>query len=42
MQNLRPAFEVEGEGAVPIDMTTTIVLVMFSSARSSCSSAVPM
>ncbi|HEU5000750.1 MAG TPA: anaerobic C4-dicarboxylate transporter family protein [Lapillicoccus sp.] len=27
--NLRPAFEVEGEGAVPIDMTTTIVLVMF-------------
>jgi anaerobic C4-dicarboxylate transporter DcuB len=26
---LRPAFEVEGEGAVPIDMTTTIVLVMF-------------
>jgi anaerobic C4-dicarboxylate transporter len=27
--NLRPAFQVEGEGAVPIDMTTTIVLVMF-------------
>ena len=26
---LRPAFEVEGEGPVPIDMTTTIVLVMF-------------
>ena len=27
--DLRPAFEVEGEGSVPIDMTTTIVLVMF-------------
>lgn len=27
--DLRPAFEVEGEGAVPIDMTTTIVMVMF-------------
>lgn len=30
--DLRPAFEVEGEGAVPIDMTTTIVLVMFTAA----------
>ena len=27
--DLRPSFEVEGEGTVPIDMTTTIVLVMF-------------
>ena len=27
--DLRPSFAVEGEGAVPIDMTTTIVLVMF-------------
>ena len=27
--DLRPSFEVEGEGSVPIDMTTTIVLVMF-------------
>lgn len=27
--DLRPSFEVEGEGAVAIDMTTTIVLVMF-------------
>jgi anaerobic C4-dicarboxylate transporter DcuB len=27
--DLRPAFEVEGEGVVPIDMTTTIVIVMF-------------
>lgn len=27
--DLRPAFQVEGEGLVPIDMTTTIVLVMF-------------
>ena len=27
--DLRPSFDVEGEGAVPIDMTTTIVLVMF-------------
>lgn len=27
--DLRPAFEVEGEGSVPIDMTTTIVMVMF-------------
>jgi anaerobic C4-dicarboxylate transporter len=27
--DLRPAFEVEGEGSVAIDMTTTIVLVMF-------------
>jgi anaerobic C4-dicarboxylate transporter DcuB len=27
--DLRPAFDVEGEGSVPIDMTTTIVLVMF-------------
>jgi anaerobic C4-dicarboxylate transporter len=27
--DLRPAFEVEGEGTVPIDMTTTIVMVMF-------------
>jgi anaerobic C4-dicarboxylate transporter DcuB len=26
---LRPAFAAEGEGAVPIDMTTTIVMVMF-------------
>ncbi|KRC89967.1 C4-dicarboxylate ABC transporter [Terrabacter sp. Root85] len=26
---LRPAFAAEGEAAVPIDMTTTIVLVMF-------------
>jgi len=30
--DLRPAFEVEGEGIVPIDMTTTIVLVMFTAA----------
>jgi anaerobic C4-dicarboxylate transporter DcuB len=30
--NLRPAFPVEGEGNVPIDMTTTIVLVMFTAA----------
>jgi anaerobic C4-dicarboxylate transporter DcuB len=30
--DLRPALEVEGEGAVPIDMTTTIVLVMFTAA----------
>ena len=30
--NLRPAFEVEGEGAVPIDMTTTITIVMFVTA----------
>ena len=29
---LRPAFEVEGEGAVPIDMTTTIAIVMFVTA----------
>ena len=27
--DLRPSFEVEGEGAVAIDMTTTIVMVMF-------------
>ena len=27
--DLRPSFEVEGEGTVPIDMTTTIVLLMF-------------
>ena len=27
--DLRPSFEVDGEGSVPIDMTTTIVLVMF-------------
>ncbi len=27
--DLRPSFEVEGEGVVPIDMTTTIVMVMF-------------
>ncbi len=27
--DLRPAFKVPGEGQVPIDMTTTIVLVMF-------------
>ena len=27
--DLRPSFEVEGEGTVAIDMTTTIVLVMF-------------
>jgi anaerobic C4-dicarboxylate transporter len=27
--DLRPAFKVPGEGKVPIDMTTTIVLVMF-------------
>ena len=27
--DLRPSFEVEGEGSVPIDMTTTIVLIMF-------------
>ena len=27
--DLRPAFKVDGEGSVPIDMTTTIVLVMF-------------
>jgi anaerobic C4-dicarboxylate transporter DcuB len=30
--DLRPAFPVEGEGTVPIDMTTTIVLVMFTAA----------
>jgi anaerobic C4-dicarboxylate transporter DcuB len=29
---LRPAFKVPGEGRVPIDMTTTIVLVMFTAA----------
>lgn len=28
--DLRPAFEVEGEGTVSIDMTTTIVMVMFA------------
>ncbi|MDF1602087.1 anaerobic C4-dicarboxylate transporter family protein [Nocardioides sp. YIM 152315] len=28
--DLRPAFEVEGEGSVSIDMTTTIVMVMFA------------
>jgi anaerobic C4-dicarboxylate transporter len=28
--DLRPAFKVPGEGQVPIDMTTTIVLVMFT------------
>jgi len=28
--DLRPAFEVEGEGSVPIDMTTTIIIVMFA------------
>ena len=27
--DLRPSFQVEGEGAVPIDMTTTIVMIMF-------------
>jgi anaerobic C4-dicarboxylate transporter DcuB len=27
--DLRPAFKVPGEGQVPIDMTTTIVMVMF-------------
>jgi anaerobic C4-dicarboxylate transporter-like protein len=27
--DLRPSFDVEGEGVVPIDMTTTIVMVMF-------------
>lgn len=27
--DLRPSFDVEGEGSVPIDMTTTIVMVMF-------------
>jgi len=30
--DLRPSFPVEGEGTVPIDMTTTIVLVMFTAA----------
>ena len=30
--DLRPAFKVPGEGTVPIDMTTTIVLVMFTAA----------
>jgi anaerobic C4-dicarboxylate transporter-like protein len=28
--DLRPSFNVEGEGAVPIDMTTTITMVMFA------------
>jgi anaerobic C4-dicarboxylate transporter DcuB len=28
--DLRPSFDVEGEGVVPIDMTTTIVLAMFT------------
>jgi anaerobic C4-dicarboxylate transporter DcuB len=28
--DLRPSFSVEGEGAVPIDMTTTITMVMFA------------
>lgn len=28
--DLRPAFRVPGEGTVPIDMTTTIVMVMFT------------
>jgi anaerobic C4-dicarboxylate transporter len=28
-EDLRPSFEVEGEGSVPLDMTSTIVMVMF-------------
>jgi anaerobic C4-dicarboxylate transporter DcuA/anaerobic C4-dicarboxylate transporter DcuB len=30
--DLRPAFEVEGEGSVPLDMSATIVMVMFTAA----------
>ena len=30
--DLRPSLEVEGEGAVPLDMSATIVMVMFSAA----------
>ncbi len=28
-EDLRPSFDVEGEGSVPLDMTSTIVMVMF-------------
>jgi anaerobic C4-dicarboxylate transporter DcuB len=28
-EDLRPSFDVEGEGTVPLDMTSTIVMVMF-------------